>query len=1381
MCQFGDCNFEALRGVALNASTLIFILDVYLAFAIMQHMVTRIYQGKVVRGCFINQAKGEESQTDGVLFALKDTHVLFQDAVNYHLVALAGMAQSDDLSIRGKFRAQVKALWDMPESYLKKSLCRTFGISSKDVSFEDIVNKHIFAGCKRMDILPYVLQFIIEKTKKEDKKNNKSKKGSDGKIRDQGKDLLPKICKPNFSGNFDYSSKGRESTEKYIWLRNELKDPAADKDFTEIALSMDLSWVGIKTQTGKYKDKAEIDKDVEKAKEEIITALRNKAIDSWKKLEEGGRDLAKEVEDLTRSTKRIENKLARNNKCSMKLKGAAILFMFYPCRLSADLLLAMMPEKKQEVSDLSELGNDPLILARGKRGYIYRGFTALSHLWSGVTDGDMYEIKWDRLSFIEALKAFHGFVLKTAERENERLALECKKSYIEGKLDKTPKSDDNDEDENLKVLGGDPRFDALNKLVDELRKETMDSDYSVSQRALRGKKEIIGKWKQAVAKGHGSEAELHQILLEELGRSESKGSHDLFAALCKEEYQCIWRDEAPNDGKNRAEDVLECYSQYQELVSKIDKLKRSVRVSAAHPIDSPRALTYSDLKGFFGKETKVKGFQFETGKQGALHLGVVVKNAQGQWVTKAACVTYSAPRLERDNLGTDPAHWLESKKSKDVYPWLQPMMKALDLDENVLLNKEPAITLAMKEGSGCNPEIFLNFPVELNEEPVKQAIGKAARWQNQFNAGRHLNWAGTLKKGSAWYENGDIKQNGFDILSVDLGLRQAAAWNLTHVQLGKEWQRDGARCEGRCIGGEWYGFPYMQGFIRVNGEGKTTDTKMRAPLGIRYATDEEIDRANSYMRLEHEKDVIRKGINILDLNYRYLRHLRKKLNKYSTLNSYLRGLRDTERREQVCRKAMEAKSWYDVLPALGELLEKREIGAASTMLEKWLMRERPQLIKTAEKVTNLVLPRKHGEWKWDAHVPSGQKGGGSMAYDEAKCASSRKKIYHAGGISIARIAQIEKLRHHLQALGHLLAVEPGEAMLAKRSDEMQDPCPQIRTKIENMREARVNEIAHAIVAQALGVRLKPSNPLKNINGRDIIHGEYEQIPGRKPVDFVVLENLSSYKTNISQKRNENSALMLWAHRQLTAKIQQLLEEVFGIPVLYAHAPFTSRFDSMTSAPGFRPERLNQKILDKWNTNEKADDKTREIYRVYEKLYRRLPQNVYLYIPSNKGEYFVAAPLHGQVPILRNADKNAAVNIGWRALAAPERVDLLHIVRLQPQKKGESYKLYKNNKREKAYAAWRKDKGYQDHFRAPAGDKGKETRCFYLPSPAPDGFHPIQDESGVGLCMYGSIWGVLERKQWLICHKLNEKLLRKAGLNTLELEHLIKAAIDDLPL
>ena len=43
----------------------------------MFHMVTRIYQGKVVNGYFINQAKGEKSPKTDVLSALKDRERAF--------------------------------------------------------------------------------------------------------------------------------------------------------------------------------------------------------------------------------------------------------------------------------------------------------------------------------------------------------------------------------------------------------------------------------------------------------------------------------------------------------------------------------------------------------------------------------------------------------------------------------------------------------------------------------------------------------------------------------------------------------------------------------------------------------------------------------------------------------------------------------------------------------------------------------------------------------------------------------------------------------------------------------------------------------------------------------------------------------------------------------------------------------------------------------------------------------------------------------------------------------------------------------------------------------------------------------------------------------
>jgi hypothetical protein len=42
-----------------------------------------------------------------------------------------------------------------------------------------------------------------------------------------------------------------------------------------------------------------------------------------------------------------------------------------------------------------------------------------------------------------------------------------------------------------------------------------------------------------------------------------------------------------------------------------------------------------------------------------------------------------------------------------------------------------------------------------------------------------------------------------------------------------------------------------------------------------------------------------------------------------------------------------------------------------------------------------------------------------------------------------------------------------------RGIELPDPCPEILDKMEALREQRVNQTAHLIVAEALGVRLRP--------------------------------------------------------------------------------------------------------------------------------------------------------------------------------------------------------------------------------------------------------------------------------------------------------------------
>src|SRR5437899_11889948 len=123
-----------------------------------------------------------------------------------------------------------------------------------------------------------------------------------------------------------------------------------------------------------------------------------------------------------------------------------------------------------------------------------------------------------------------------------------------------------------------------------------------------------------------------------------------------------------------------------------------------------------------------------------------------------------------------------------------------------------------------------------------------------------------------------------------------------------------------------------------------------------------------------------------------------------------------------------------------------------------------------------------------------------------------------------------------------------------------------------------------ILAQALGVRLKaPGSTDDEHKHRETenIHGEYERIPGRQPVDFIVLEDLSRYTTDKSRSRSENSRLMKWCHRAINEKVK-LLAEPFGIPVLEVFASYTSKFDARTGAPGFRATEVTAADRFFWN-------------------------------------------------------------------------------------------------------------------------------------------------------------------------------------------------------
>jgi len=119
-------------------------------------------------------------------------------------------------------------------------------------------------------------------------------------------------------------------------------------------------------------------------------------------------------------------------------------------------------------------------------------------------------------------------------------------------------------------------------------------------------------------------------------------------------------------------------------------------------------------------------------------------------------------------------------------------------------------------------------------------------------------------------------------------------------------------------------------------------------------------------------------------------------------------------------------------------------------------------------------------------------------------ASYKVKLAGQRGLSIARIEQLSELRRRWQSLNQALRVEPGKrppTAAEMRAESIPDPCPDILDRLENIREQRVNQTAHLILAEALGLKLRvpmQDSALRRATGT---HGEYAVV--RPPVDFIV--------------------------------------------------------------------------------------------------------------------------------------------------------------------------------------------------------------------------------------------------------------------------------------
>ena len=379
-------------------------------------------------------------------------------------------------------------------------------------------------------------------------------------------------------------------------------------------------------------------------------------------------------------------------------------------------------------------------------------------------------------------------------------------------------------------------------------------------------------------------------------------------------------------------------------------------------------------------------------------------------------------------------------------------------------------------------------------------------------------------------------------------------------------------------------------------------------------------------------------------------------------------------------------------------------------------------------LANRCSPLRARSWRWTNHqkntganplhvlLPTGPATPNVLMKGADR--TERKVTWIRGqrGLSMKRIAQLEDLRRLFQSLNQIqrrkIGTAPPRQKRGVRGDELPDCSPKLLEKLDELKEQRVNQMAHQVLALALGLRLKKSGPTRSAAEREHsdIHGEYEPIadssqPGgfRRPVDFIVIEDLKYYETTRVRSRRENVRLMRWCRRHFRDKLKQLCD-VFGLPVVEANPASTSKFCGRTGIAGFRAVEVGPGFheqyvwrkalekLDQYRNHKKklepddlalclgAEQLKRQIEDAQEiptRSGKALPCPRTLLAPLGSGNVFV--PVVGEVknanlpPAVVQADVNAAITLAFRAIADPRLWEFHPRLRTRPPEKPKTSK------------------------------------------------------------------------------------------------------------
>lgn len=1346
--------------------------------------LVRVYQGRV---------GSLEANPPASLDELWAHHDLFQDAVNYYLVALAALAAPGGNSPMSRLRSQMAGCWepfrrgerrfkglrDSIAPYLPPGSCAR-GIETACTA--------ILAG---NPVSPAILNDAVSQLA--------GKLKGESQVQQIGRSHWPMLCSPATRATFQGEPNRAQHDAARKWLPFYLHDPETTPEGA--AARLRLHWFAnlAKGKPHYTADRARV------RLREAVKALRSADHNSdFDRLDAAVGGLEVEFPAYMAGGAGAATRLARVN---------AFLLLKYV--EASDFTLgrlrncyhqpkpgAVAPPAPEEAGGGSGDPGDPIQCARGERGYVFPAFTSLP-AWG--SDGVIQWSEFDIAALKEALKTINQVQQKTVERQEQAAKIQQMLDWMEQKEgSEAPGADKDDENEQreISVLGGDPRWELAKELLaTELAEEPYlapgeTAPYGLARRTLRGFHELREKWRKVVKSGQmpadETAAKLLKITVDfQTANRDRIGSVNLFRALTDPKYWPLWEEPTDVEQLQRtkcgfAGDVLDTHCRYLEQQADLERLREPVRFTPADPSQSRRQFLFSDLKG------KSEPKHHANAPDGGFRVEVsLARRTGGRWAETRAILRYTAPRLLRDGLRRAADENLERAS------WLTPMVAALDPPEPTAQDfRKAPLGLFPDRGPDGTTRALLNFPLALNPDFLSRLRGGFA-WEQQLAAyGKrgqrqrfYLRWPaqqGGEAAANGWWQH----CQEFRCLAVDLGQRDAGAFaHLRARAAAGPANGAAARFIGNDGAQDWFASVAACGLMRLPGEdaavwrGGQWAQELSGEKG-RLACPGETAEADAICQGLGQDPAEWLGPHPARLSFprqntQLLRALRRAQADLARCHRWLWMLGDDQKRA----RALDEIGDLDPAAAHAEWRAWAATGQLAPLadaLRAEIARRTALLTLQLAAIANRCLPLRGHRWAWRAHPDAEAAQAGCHALAMEAAPGHHPWLAGQRGLSMERIEQIEMLRRSCQSLNKALQRVPGAPPpRAKdlRDHPLPDPCPEILAKLDRMKRQRVNQTAHWILAEALGVRPKRhAMPKAERVARDQ-HAEYERIPGRSLADFIVLEDLSRYLSSQDRPPRENGRLMQWCHRQILAKVKELAEP-FGIPVLETPPAYSSRFCSRTGAAGFRAVEVTPEAAGRWPWREilaRPDDERHGRAAALFAWLRAANQGRggkkphCLLAPDRGGPLFVSLadrPRDGGVGRSRpprwvtQADVNAAINLGLRAIAAPDVAEI-H-VRIRTEAKNGGFLVRAGSAREKARWSGR---------RPPVAPRaGDDFGTLIKDSPRPNFFADVAvlarfDRATIAglqppVASGKGLWTAVRQQEWECCREINQARMDK---------------------